>query len=367
MLGSHRAGEITYYEELGVASRASSEEIRNAFRALARLLHPDQHTDVELKKVAEAQMRKLNRIYAVLSDPESRRQYDEFLDEENLPAVVASRPFLNLNPVARRRLSKTIWAAAMLCGAGLLIWFTAESQPGSQNRGGEQSSQAHPVTSTSSSETPTSEAAKQDQTSLIARLRSDLRAATTERDAAVHELGRLRGTEIAETSNTGAQTETAEIRLPALAMTELPAPAKLSLSASLPQSRTEKPVTRKLAGFWFYAQPSHGQHNKNQSLYPPEYIEATISEENGTIYGKYRARFEIVDRAISPDVNFTFTGTSSMGAQATFPWTGAGGAKGELTLKLVSENSLRIDWSASELGTQQGLDAGTAILTRRIE
>ena len=49
------------------------------------------------------------------------------------------------------------------------------------------------------------------------------------------------------------------------------------------------------------------------------------------------------------------------------PWTGAAGAKGELTLKLTSENSMRIDWTASELGTQQGLHSGTAVLTRRIE
>jgi hypothetical protein len=132
-------------------------------------------------------------------------------------------------------------------------------------------------------------------------------------------------------------------------------------------NRTEGPSKRRLAGFWFYAPPTEGQHNKNQALYPPEYIEATIKEENGMIYGKYRARFQIIDRAISPDVNFTFSGASGSGAQITFPWTGSGGAKGELTLKLVTENSLRIDWNATDLGTQQGLDAGTAILTRRIE
>ena len=80
----------------------------------------------------------------------------------------------------------------------------------------------------------------------------------------------------------------------------------------------------------------------------------TINEENGVIYGRYRARFEVVDRPISPDVNFTFTGPSSSGSQSGFPWTGSGGAKGELTLRLVSENSMRIDWTATELGTQLG-------------
>jgi hypothetical protein len=36
-------------------------------------------------------------------------------------------------------------------------------------------------------------------------------------------------------------------------------------------------------------------------------------------------------------------------------------------LKLTSGNSMRIDWIATELGSQQGLGSGTAVLTRRIE
>lgn len=125
-------------------------------------------------------------------------------------------------------------------------------------------------------------------------------------------------------------------------------------------------MNHQLAGFWFYAKPPDGQTNKNQTLYPPEYIEVTITEEAGVIHGRYRSRFQIVDRAISPDVNFTFSGARN-GAQCNCQWIGAGGAKGELTLKLTSDNSIRIDWSATELGTQQGLISGTAVLTRRIE
>jgi hypothetical protein len=131
--------------------------------------------------------------------------------------------------------------------------------------------------------------------------------------------------------------------------------------------RIDSPAPRKLAGFWFYAKPTLGQRNKNQALYPPQYIEVTITEESGVIYGRYRARFEVADRPISPDVNFTFSGPSSPGSQSGFPWTGSAGAKGDLTLKLVSENSMKIDWTATELGTQLGLEGGTAVLTRRIE
>jgi curved DNA-binding protein len=63
-----------YYETLGVARAASSEEIKQAFRKLARLYHPD----VAKNKIAgEAKFKEINEAYEVLSDPEKRRRYDE--------------------------------------------------------------------------------------------------------------------------------------------------------------------------------------------------------------------------------------------------------------------------------------------------
>jgi len=56
MAASQRPGEITYYEELGVESAAPPDAIRDAFRALVRLLHPDQQTDPQLREMAERQM-----------------------------------------------------------------------------------------------------------------------------------------------------------------------------------------------------------------------------------------------------------------------------------------------------------------------
>ncbi len=63
-----------YYETLGVGRTASPEDIKQAFRKLARIYHPD----VAKNKVAgEAKFKEVNEAYEVLSDPEKRRRYDE--------------------------------------------------------------------------------------------------------------------------------------------------------------------------------------------------------------------------------------------------------------------------------------------------
>lgn len=63
-----------YYETLGVARAASADDIKQAFRQLARVHHPD----VAKNKIAgEAKFKEINEAYEVLSDPEKRRRYDE--------------------------------------------------------------------------------------------------------------------------------------------------------------------------------------------------------------------------------------------------------------------------------------------------
>jgi curved DNA-binding protein len=62
-----------YYGTLGVAREASADEIRKAFRRLARKYHPD----VSKEPDAEARMKDVNEAYAVLSDPEKRAAYDQ--------------------------------------------------------------------------------------------------------------------------------------------------------------------------------------------------------------------------------------------------------------------------------------------------
>ena len=63
-----------YYAVLGVSREASAEDIKKAFRKLARQYHPDIAKD---KKVAEEKFKEINEAHEVLSDPEKRREYDE--------------------------------------------------------------------------------------------------------------------------------------------------------------------------------------------------------------------------------------------------------------------------------------------------
>ena len=361
MIASRRAGEITYYEELGLTSDASPEQIRESFRALVRLLHPDQQTDSQLKDIAETQMRKLNRIYGVLSDPEKRRHYDDDLEEDYGPPAIAGPQF---QPALTKILTRAAWLVAILAGVGLVIWLTSDNTPAPQASTAEQNlpAAAAPV----SAARPVS---RGDQAMVIAGLRADLKALTIERDAAIHELARLRGSQPATPSPGSARNESAELRPPAITMTELPSAAKLPvvLASNSGLPRMEIPSARKLAGFWFYAKPPLGQRNKNQALYPPQFIEVTINEDAGMVYGRLRARYDIADRPISPDVTFTFNGPSIPGPTASYAWTGSAGAKGDLTFKFISENSVKFDWMATDLGSQLGLEGGTAVLTRRIE
>lgn len=308
---------MDYYEEFGVPRTATPDQIRQAHKALARLLHPDHSRDPGLKQLAESQMKRINKIFAVLSDPTQRRNYDH--------------PPAPLPPRARVR-EHAGWCVAVVA----LAWIAIS-----------------PVR-------PPAPVAFSVPAPLTQPAATDLPAPRQLAPPAPRE--RFTETKVPPR----ATVETAYVPSPPAIEAPPPvaAPVETPASVSAP-SPPPPPKPKGLPGRWLYLHSPLAPTSKQ--LYPPEYIEATIVEESaGTLRGRYRARYRVADRAISPEVEFQFDGAAS-GNPVSLRWTGGGGSRGEVLLNLVSPDSLEVVWFATELGKYLSLGSGTATLVRRLE
>ncbi|KAJ1800330.1 Kynureninase (L-kynurenine hydrolase), partial [Coemansia sp. RSA 2399] len=76
----HGEDSTDYYTALNVSRTASAEEIRNAYKHLSRIFHPDKHHDPQRREWAQRQFHNINHAYEVLTDSRSRDAYDQLGD-----------------------------------------------------------------------------------------------------------------------------------------------------------------------------------------------------------------------------------------------------------------------------------------------
>ena len=88
-------------------------------------------------------------------------------------------------------------------------------------------------------------------------------------------------------------------------------PAEIAPLAATVLEPAHIPTGPNLTGVWLLL-PS--PHVKTDGLYPPDYIELTLTEQSGILHGRYRARYHIPDQAIPPTVSFQFEGQVRRGS-----------------------------------------------------
>ncbi len=325
---------MNYYEELGLSETASPGEIHQAYRQFARLIHPDQQPDDGLRVLAEIQMKRLNRMIEVLTDPALRREYDRSIEPSMAlvrisPQSPAPGPGILSQRLHRVNRSFWVWAGAAFVGVAIIAVFFSDYEWAGSVPVPKVYAEPHPPP-------------------VVAPGVPVEHAEVARKPLPRHSPGPLPPLPPRQESQAELPPQPDIWMDPAQGMPHLPIP------------RLEKPAG--FASNWLYA--SVAGASKTGGLYAPEFIEMKISESEGQVAGAYRARYLVTDKAISSAVAFHFEGRAAV-PLSTLYWIGAGGAYGRITLKLISEKSLAVNWTAEHLSEDIALISGTATLARR--
>jgi DnaJ-domain-containing protein 1 len=316
---------LTHYDDLGLRAGASGEEIRQAYLNLVRLLHPDLASEPSLKRFSENQLKRVSRAYAVLSDPDRRRRYDAQLagvkdQEQETPATVKrsagrsrARAFITLG-----------WLICAFAGIVGIGWYVSQQASAPANPAQVSAAQNPPAVAQ-----PPANPDGSDQTADLDSLRSELASAKAERERALEQ-------------------------------TVLQAKELDFLTGRVLAGRPPVGLSR-LSGIWVLPQP---KTVAAASAFTPEAVDLILNAQQDAVQGRFRARYPGMGAPDPPMVRFYFEG-KLQGDVANATWSGEDGSKGEIQLKLSSDNALQLVWSTTQTGKQSGPDSGTLALVRR--
>ncbi|MGA2038128.1 MAG: DnaJ domain-containing protein [Bryobacteraceae bacterium] len=368
---------MNYYEELGIRQDAAIEEIRQAYKMLARLLHPDAQPDARLKAMAECQMKRLNEILATLTDSQKRRLYDESLHESPRAALEwapAAPPDYWYYNVLHLGLRHWFWVLVGVVVVGVGLWCLEQRAPEAAQAVLPQNEAvpdgpaiSRPAVSGSAIGGPASGVPQRRY------LPSAIQPAPAHPAApALHEMPQAGALPVAvrteaavepnppQPSHSSPSQESAPPN--PIAVAEPPRIAPAEPKVEPPRSAT-KANEFSFAGDWFYAPETAGKTDPN--LYPATYVEFILAEEDGGLVGHYRAKYRVPDRAISPEVQFRVQGKSSNRKSCKLTWSSEDGAQGEAELTLRSSNQMNLTWWTTVFGRRAALSSGMAVLVRQ--
>jgi len=368
---------MNYYSELGVKHDASEREIRQAYRVLVRLLHPDTQTGDDLRLAAERQLIRLNEMFAVLMNVDTRRAYDLSLEQDWSqrnhgvpPSSMASRssPLADVSAVAREaslvaQFALRYWAliligAVILGAAALSALLHGNSEVVAPPQTADVQPHSHPPVATR----------------IVARLPQTQRRLP---DPAVEEQPPPALPPAPRRSSAlDGKLPTPKTALPA-AGTPATLPESLETGSNAKSMTTaseavaEEPAAPRrptapassFSGNWLYTTDLASPQQSDG--YRATYVELLLSEKDGALSGNYRARYVVPDKAISPQVAFHLQGRADSERKARVEWSSASGARGEAELSLSAPGIMDFRWWSTELGEQSGLSSGTAKLVRQ--
>jgi hypothetical protein len=307
---------VNHFEEFGLGRSATVEEIRQAYKVLAQLLHPDRHPDEKLRRVAECQMKRLNETVGILLDPEQRRRYEAEIDGgiaqfPRPPVIIVRQPEPPPEMWWRKITSQSIWCLIAGFALASILWYGFET----------------------------------DRTVLVRP--AQVLAQPLDKQGF--------GDDESRGSNIDAASRITELE-------QRLARLEKERSAHAAQSQLSS-TTRGLTGTWVYDSP----RADSDPVAAARHIVLRIDEQTGgTIQGSYTSSSQRLEGTPTTVLAFRFAGKAS-GSRVQFPWTATGGASGEIQLRLLGPDALEARWWADALGTDSMDTSGAAVLWRHLE